>query len=163
MIYAWGKLMRLKARIKRINDPTARRLRTRSKEGKTVRREYVQTDELDWTEFDEFCYKYQKDKGAYTMFTMIIQLFTLLGILGTVAGLLVALLSMNDISQSDQLLNGVRFALSSTMWGLILAILFKAFDVLIGSFWVEYIEDGIARFKNNYREETTPAETEGYS
>lgn len=51
------------------------------------------------------------------------------------------------------LYEGVRFALSSTVLGLIAAILFKVADVGVGSFFLNYIDDGIDRFRNNYREE----------
>ena len=90
---------------------------------------------------------------------MIIQLFTLLGILGTVAGLFISLRHMENISQSKELLDGVKFALSSTILGIILAVIYKFFDIIIGSVWVNYIDDGITIFKNNYREDNTSSES----
>lgn len=159
MIIAWGKLVVLKKDIMELNNPSGRRLKSRSKKGKKVKKEYVQEDELDWTEFDDFCDRYQKEGVWYAVFSMIIQLFTLLGILGTVAGLYISLRNMEDISQSKQLLDGVKFALSSTILGIILAVFYKFFDIIIGSAWVNYIDDGITIFKNNYREDNSSNES----
>ena len=159
MLIAWGKLIVLKKDIKELNNPSGKRLKSRSKKGKKVKKEYVQEDELDWTEFDDFCDRYQKEGVWYALFSMIIQLFTLLGILGTVAGLFISLRHMENISQSKELLDGVKFALSSTILGIILAVIYKFFDIIIGSVWVNYIDDGITIFKNNYREDNTSSES----
>lgn len=157
MLAAWVRLAILKKDIGRLNRPSGRKLKSKNKLGKRLKKEYTQEDELDWEAFDDFCDKYQKDGIWYTLFSMIIQLFPLLGILGTVAGLYVALGNMESISQSEQLLDGVKFALSSTILGIGFAIFFKLFDIIIGSVWVDYIDDGIVIFQNNYREESTPA------
>ena len=81
---------------------------------------------------------FRSKKGIiYSAFSMCIQLFTLLGILGTVAGLYI---SMN----ADQnIYEGVEFALSSTVLGIIFAVFYKFCDILFVSIFINYIEDGI--------------------
>ena len=111
----------------------------------------------DWDDFIEIDDKYGKDMKLYTVFSMIIQLFTLLGILGTVAGLFIALQGMDDLTNSEILLGGVKFALSSTVYGLIAAIISKVLDIILVSFYVNVIDDGIRQFEENYKVEHSAA------
>ncbi|MBQ6904101.1 MAG: MotA/TolQ/ExbB proton channel family protein [Lachnospiraceae bacterium] len=151
---SWKKLVVLKAEIDRISG-TASMRKTHSvrRERKKLKASYVTTVERDWNEFDQFCFRYQKDGKWFSAFSLIIQLFTLLGILGTVAGLFIAMRQNEDWSNAQGMYEGVKFALSTTVLGIILAVIFKAFDIYLNSWYINYIDDGIARFQSNYNEE----------
>ena len=154
MLKSWFELSRLKKRIDRLNGTNrVRRVFTsRDNEKHTKSIEYSSEVNLDWDEFDRFCDDNQKQRIWYSAFAMIIQMFTLLGILGTVAGLFISLQAMDVIPDANQLFDGVRFALSSTILGIILAVFFKIFDIILCAMYVNYIDDGIMRFDNNYKE-----------
>lgn len=109
--------------------------------------------ERSWEDYDALCAKYQKQSQWYSAFSLIIQLFTLLGILGTVAGLFIAMHDNPDWTNAGGMFEGVKFALSSTVLGIIFAIIFKTIDIIISSVYVNYIDDGIERFKGNYSED----------
>ena len=153
MLISVKKLYGLRCEIDRLNNPADRVLVGLFKRKKRVHQDYAIENVLDWTEFDTFCNRYQNDIRYYTAFVMIIQHFTLLGILGTVCGLYISLINMNGLSESVKLFDGVKFALSSTILGIIMAVLYKTADTIICSGFVCYIEDGIVRFKNNYHED----------
>ena len=153
MIISLIKLAKLKLQIDKLNKPDNKKLVDVQKQSKTVKRSFSIENRFDWNEFDEFSNRFQLDMRWYSAFAMIIQLFTLLGILGTVCGLFIALKNWDDLSNSKALIDGVKFALSSTILGIILAIFFKICDTAICSLFVNYIQDGIILFKNNYNEE----------
>ena len=160
MIISWRKLSALKKEIDDINKVPDRMVKSLTHEHRRVSKTYLMRSvELDWTRFDNFCNTYQKDSIWYSAFSMIIQLFTLLGILGTVCGLFLALRSGMNMQSPSQLYDGVKFALSSTILGIICAVVFKFFDIIISSGWVNYIDEGIVRFQNNYREDKVPQYT----
>lgn len=108
---------------------------------------------LNWDEFDAFCEKYQEDSITISKFSLIIQLFPLLGILGTVAGLYYAMNSNQGIQNAQDMYDGVRLALSSTIYGILFAVFYKCLDVFINAYFINYIDDGIERFKDKYNEE----------
>ena len=68
--------------------------------------------EWNYEKYDLVMKHYPKTESKYTRFNQVIQLFPLLGILGTVAGLYE---SVDGISSGD--ISGVSFALSSTVLG----------------------------------------------
>lgn len=112
--------------------------------------EHISETTMDMSQLDSFLQDYQKKLGTYNTFVSIIQIFPLLGILGTVAGLYVA---MNENMNGNQALyDGVRFALSSTVLGIIFAVFFKIVDIFLVNI-INYIDDGIDRYKLNYRTE----------
>lgn len=103
-----------------------------------------------WDEFEE-CMKNYQDKGKwYMMYALTIQLFTLLGILGTVAGLFLALQS-GELN-GDNLYQGVSLALSSTVLGIAITIVFKVIDILFLSNIVYHIDSGIEIFEKKYKD-----------
>lgn len=108
---------------------------------------------LNWDEFDAFCEQYQDDSIIISRFSMVIQLFPLFGILGTVAGLYYAMNTNQGLQNAQDMYVGVRFALSSTVYGIIWAVVFKILEVYLDSHFINYIEDGIVRFKDKYNEE----------
>ena len=69
------------------------------------------------TEFNKTC-------SVHSVLIQIIPIFPLLGILGTVAGL------MLQIQEAETSLN---FALETTFWGLVCAIIFKLLDAIFSS------------------------------
>ena len=159
MVRAIRSLRVLKKDIDRMTREPRRTLSEVTREPHRVSKKYTVPDqEMDWTEFDEFCNRYQEEGKWYSAFSMIIQLFTLLGILGTVCGLFIALRNGQGIRNAEELYEGVKFALSSTILGIIFAVIFKACEVFISSWYVNYIDDGIARFQNNFREDSFLAE-----
>ncbi|MBR4163483.1 MAG: MotA/TolQ/ExbB proton channel family protein [Solobacterium sp.] len=110
-----------------------------------VKREFHSMNVKDYhKDLDPLRNDYEKAAKKYSRFSLLIQIFPLLGILGTVAGLHVA------ISEGQEIYAGVEFALTSTILGLIFAILFKFFDVLLFAPWVNEIEDGFDRYEKEF-------------
>lgn len=145
-VISFYELQGLKNKIKKLNTREKRKLGRARRLGKgKVESRYEDVSEKDWYEFDEFLKAYQKKSIPYNTFSLIIQLFTLLGILGTVAGLYVAINSNQDIY------DGVKFALSSTVLGIVFAVIFKIFDIIFTSAFIHYIEDGIDRYEKEFR------------
>lgn len=62
----------------------------------------------------------------YSLFTAFNSAFPMLGMLGTI----ISLLQMIDLSQQQVVLNFTT-ALTSTLWGLVFALVFKAFDAAL--------------------------------
>ena len=133
MIMAYNKMIALKKRIDALNGETP---------GKQVKK--------DWKEFDNFCDDYQNDSMLFSSVSLIIQIFPLLGILGTVTGLFVAMNGNADWSNAQNLFEGVSFALSSTVLGILFAVIFKFVDILFCSRYLNYIDDGVDRFRESY-------------
>lgn len=138
-------LYKFKKEIDHLTQPqTIKRKRIRKIAKGRIAKEEESVKEKDWSEFDTFLKDYQHKIGLYALFSLLIQLFTLLGILGTVSGLYIAIYNQLDIYE------GVKFALSSTVWGIIGAIVFKIVDVFLEALLLNYVEDGIARYKAEY-------------
>ena len=149
------KLKKLRAEIMDINRTSSKKANVVERELGRIRTEFTTTAERDWNRFDDFCDKYQEDSVTFSRFSLIIQLFPLMGILGTVTGLYIAMNSNADWTNAQEMLSGIRFALSSTVLGIIFAVFFKAFDVHLSARYINYIDDGIERFRANYNEEKT--------
>ena len=75
----------------------------------------------------------ERTYSYYTMFVNLTSLFTLLGILGTVLGLIPMVPNLDTMKQN------FLIALTSTFWGLIFSIIFKFLD----GFLSPRIEDNI--------------------
>lgn len=69
---------------------------------------------------------YNKVYSRYVVASQLIGLFPLLGILGTVLGLI-----SSDLTDIDSLVAGLTDALRTTLWGLIWAIVLKAADAVV--------------------------------
>ena len=74
----------------------------------------------------------------YTLFTTTITIFPLLGMLGTVCGLLGLDLATGDMSNIK---NNFFLALTSTAWGIIFSVIFKMMNALISDEVEEQIEN----------------------
>ena len=144
MCTAVGRLIRFKSRIKKLNEKTVSPSHTSKKDGTLTTKAEVELRQ-NWDDFDLFLEDYQKEGWWYSVFSLIIQIFTLLGILGTVAGLYLAM------SNGEDMYHGVELALSSTVYGIMAAVIFKVCDIVIVSFLINYIEDGIARYEKIYQ------------
>ena len=154
LIISWNKLAAYRTKIKKLNNYTKLKITSgEHKEKGVVKTVYTSTSEKNWREFDMFCSNYQEDGKVFSLYSLLIQIFTLLGILGTVAGLFIAMQNNKDWSNSAGMFEGVKFALSSTVLGIIFAVIFKIFDIFLNAFYINYIDDGIARFTANYSEE----------
>lgn len=150
MIMAYNKMIVLKKRIDALNGETPGKQVLRSKKAGIVETEYTVKVKKDWKEFDKFCDDYQNDSMLFSSVSLIIQIFPLLGILGTVTGLFVAMNGNADWSNAQNLFEGVSFALSSTVLGILFAVIFKSVDILFCSRYLNYIDDGVERFRESY-------------
>ena len=150
MIMAYRKMIVLKKRIDLLNAETPGKMVLRSKKQGKLETEYTVKVEKDWKEFDSFCDNYQNDSMLFSSVSLIIQIFPLLGILGTVTGLFIAMNSNADWSNAQNLFEGVQFALSSTVLGILFAVIFKFVDIVFCSRYLNYIDDGIDRFRESY-------------
>lgn len=138
-------LLRLRHRIRKLNKANMKNIEKARKLGNgNISKDSTYTLERNWDEFDDFLKDYQKQSIIYSTFSLLIQIFTLLGILGTVSGLYIAMYDKQDIY------TGVEFALSSTILGIIFAIVFKIVDIVFEAYFINYIEDGIARYESGY-------------
>jgi len=153
------KLEALRRKTDRINNNVTGKTREVGIRGKrhSTKREVV--TERDWDEFDALCSQYQKDGQWYSAYSLIIQLFTLLGILGTVAGLYIAMQGNQDWSSAEGMFEGVRFALSSTVLGICCAVFYKVGDIFLTARYIDYIDNGIELFRGNYYEEKNYGQT----
>ena len=151
IIQAYPKLKSLKERIDKLNGISSVKKVLRGKDDRKLETETIVTSLKDWSEFDAFCDDYQNDSVLFSRISLIIQVFPLLGILGTVTGLFIAMNANADWSNAAFLFEGVRFALSSTVLGILFAVLFKIVDIFFSARFLGYIDDGIDRFRENYR------------
>ena len=121
--------------------------------GKKLNKVNIVHVNMDYAEFEQVRNNYQKSESIYNVYTQIIQIFPLLGILGTVAGLYLA------VSSGENLYHGVGFALSSTIYGLIATIFYKIIDIILETFIILPIEEGMENFEKDFGldfEKSTP-------
>lgn len=150
MIQSYKEMKSLKTRIDSLNGETMSRMVLKSRKSGKLETEYRVTNERDWTAFDKFCQDYQNKSRLFSWVSLIIQIFPLLGILGTVTGLFIAMNGNADWSNAQGLFEGVSFALSSTVLGIFFAVIFKVADIAFSARYLNYIDDGIYRFRENY-------------
>ena len=79
---------------------------------------------------------FNKDCALHSALSQLIPIFPLLGILGTVAGLMLEVKASNN----EIMMEAVYSALSSTFFGLIFAILLKFIDAVFSSRIIEDVE-----------------------
>ncbi len=101
-------------------------------------------DVYTWAETLEYLEDFNKIRNVYSIFEQFIPVFPLLGILGTVAGLIQEL---NDISQMK---DALATSMYTTFWGLIAAILLRIIDSIIVSNSVNKMELYFDTFEQNY-------------
>ena len=154
MIVSITIMAKLKNRIKKLNSKGSKKSGTYKKEEKGNVTKIIELEsKKDWEEFDQFLEDYQEKGCWYSAFSLIIQIFTLLGILGTVAGLYLAM------SNGQDMYEGVELALSTTILGILFAVIYKIADIVIMSVFINYIEDGINRYEKIYKVDSEEAVT----
>lgn len=154
-------MFKFRTRIWKLNRKGIKRSKDAKKQGKgKVQKTYILETNHDWDEFDQFLEDYQKKGCWYSAFSMIIQLFTLLGILGTVVGLYDAMPSIAEASAAGQsnMFSGIGFALETTILGIAFTVIYKVADIIIVSTLINYIEDGINRYEKIYKVDSEEAE-----
>ena len=125
----------------------------KEKDQSNYREQIIRETKVDQEVFNQKLNNYQLVTCVwYSVFSLIIQLFTLLGILGTVAGLFSALQNWKDLSKAQEMYDKIGFALSSTVLGLIFALLFKLGDIFLSSVFINYIDEKIDRFEKKFAE-----------
>lgn len=92
--------------------------------GEIIKQEYYENI-IDQAELEKNRDKYYLEYATYVVCSQIIAIFPLLGILGTVLGLV-----MGGID-ADMLLEGLSTALYTTLAGLVASILLKLFDAAV--------------------------------
>lgn len=150
MLKAYTEMKALRKRVDDLNGLTAGKRVLTDRNDKKLTTERVLTSSRDWNEFDRFCDDYQNSSVWFSAFSLIVQIFPLLGILGTVTGLFIAMSGNADWSNAQSLFEGVQFALSSTVLGIFFAVIFKAVDIAFNAKYLGYIDDGVSRFRENY-------------
>ena len=96
--------------------------------------------ELNETKNNEIKDKRKKAVWGYSIFTNLIAIFPLLGILGTVYSLL------QLVSDSSDVTGSFYGALTSTFWGIVCAIFFKLSDAIFVAPLMEENEKDAERF-----------------
>lgn len=145
--------MSLRLRIWKLNCKELKKSNNAKKEAKgRVEKTIEFESSRNWDEFDQFLEDYQKQGCWYSAFSLTIQIFPLLGILGTVAGLYLAMKNGEDMYR------GVELALSTTILGILFAVIYKIVDIIIVSTCINYIEDGINRYEKIYKVDSEDAE-----
>ena len=99
--------------------------------------------ELSETKNNEIKNKRKNAVWGYSIFTNLIAIFPLLGILGTVYSLL------KLVSDSSDVTGSFYGALTSTFWGIVCAIIFKLFDAFFIAPLMEENEKDVERFLDN--------------
>ena len=144
-VVAGYKLFELKKKIIEINKSKVTTKAYTDKEFKgKVKRTTEFTTSYDYHLLDPIRDDYQKTQGFYTIFSLIIQLFPLFGILGTVSGLYYALYDGKEIYA------GVSFALSSTILGISWSIIYKIVDMIYSAFAINFIVESIERYEKDF-------------
>ena len=102
-------------------------------------------DAYTWEETLEYKEEYNKIQLIYQTFEQFVPIFPLLGILGTVAGLI------QQLDNIDQMRDALALSMSTTFLGLIAAVVLKFADALFVSRTVSTMEMYFDTFEQNYQ------------
>lgn len=152
LVFIWAKFIPIRKMALLLDNKTIEKT-SNTKSKKEKRTTYHVTKHLGWDDYENVCKKYQKNIWLHTAYLQIIQLLPLLGILGTVAGLYIAINTNSEWTNAQGLYDGVKLALSSTVYGIIGAVIFKIFDIFNTTVLINNIEDRLDLFRNNYMED----------
>ena len=98
-------------------------------------------------EADDLRVTFGKRSAGHFVVSQLIPIFPLLGILGTVAGLILGLQE-----GLDRIQEGLSTAMNTTLWGLVFAIILKIFDTLGPARLVYTIEDDLEEYERKYKD-----------
>jgi len=101
-------------------------------------------DAYTWEEVLEYKEGFNKIELIYQTFEQFVPIFPLLGILGTVAGLI------QQIDHIDQMRDALGVSMSTTFLGLIAAVVLKFADAILVSKTVTKMEMFFDTFEQNY-------------
>ena len=102
-------------------------------------------DAYTWEETLEYKEEYNKIQLIYQTFEQFVPIFPLLGILGTVAGLI------QQLDHIDQMRDALAVSMSTTFLGLIAAVVLKFVDAILVSKNVNSMEMYFDTFEQNYQ------------
>ena len=102
-------------------------------------------DAYTWEEVLEYKEEYNKIRLLYNTFEQFVPIFPLLGILGTVAGLI------QQLDHIDQMRDALAVSMSTTFLGLICAVALKIVDAILVSKTVSAMEMFFDTFEQNYQ------------
>jgi hypothetical protein len=104
-----------------------------------------EADVYTWEENLMFLETFNKIQLTYSIFEQFIPVFPLLGILGTVSGLI------QQLGDVEQMREALALSMSTTFWGLIAAIVLKIIDALFVSKSVNKMAMYFDTFEQNYQ------------
>ncbi len=108
----------------------------------------IQPDSYSWENTLDCLEEFNKIKASYGIFVQFITIFPLLGILGTVSGLMSSL--ADNASNIENIASGLGDALLTTFLGLIAAIVLKVFDAVFVSKKINDLELYFDMYEQNY-------------
>ncbi len=104
-----------------------------------------EADVTTWEMVLGYLENFNKIQLAYSVFEQLIPVFPLLGILGTVAGLI------QQLGNVEQMREALALSMSTTFWGLIAAIALKVIDAIFVSKSVNKTALYFDTFEQNYQ------------
>ncbi|MCR5823037.1 MAG: MotA/TolQ/ExbB proton channel family protein [Lachnospiraceae bacterium] len=114
-----------------------------------------EADVYTWEETLDYLESFNRIQLVYSIFEQFIPVFPLLGILGTVAGLI------QQLGDVDQMRAALALSMSTTFWGLIAAITLKVVDAVLVSksvnkkaLYFEMFEQNYQMVKDKFDQET---------
>ena len=107
------------------------------------------------SEADDLREKFDRRSSGHYVVSQMIPIFPLLGILGTVAGLILGLQEGLEHIQE-----GLSTAMDTTLWGLIFAIVLKVLDNIGPGKTVYTITDDLEEYERRYKDAVDPARFE---
>ena len=102
-------------------------------------------DAYTWEETLEYKEEFNKIQIIYSTFGQFVPIFPLLGILGTVAGLI------QQLDDIEKMKEALTLSMSTTFWGLVAAIVLKLADAILVSKTVNKMDQYFEVFEQNYQ------------
>jgi len=102
-------------------------------------------DAYTWEETLEYKEEFNKIQIIYSTFGQLVPIFPLLGILGTVAGLI------QQLDDIEKMKEALTLSMSTTFWGLVAAIVLKLADAILVSKTVNKMDQYFEVFEQNYQ------------
>ncbi len=139
------------ASLEKLTEVTDEREPGRRGPGRSVITSKRVITERNWDAYVSFRKSYTRTMTGYDVYFALIQLFTLLGILGTVAGLYLSLNAVPDTGGIQNIsYDGIAFALSSTILGIGCTVILKLLDIALSGRYIDRIDDRLDLFEKDY-------------